>query len=148
MLIMKKKTILASAILLLGITWSITLHAQAENRTQYWVVRAYEARYENYQQVNGSAVVSNVVRTNCPRLVRMGARVGGTAVFNQFNEYYKAYYTRQRGYSHLSRSITFGPYNTWEEAERERRKLIANHNQRDRERPLLIDRFSYLCDGD
>ncbi len=144
-ILMKKTSILFAAILLVGISWSTSLPAQTGSKTQYWVVRAYEARIDNYQQVNGSAVISNVVTINCPRIDRMGPRVGGIAVFNQFNEYYKAYYARSSGYSHLSIHVSLGPYTTWEQAERERRKLVANHNQRDRERPLLIERFSYLC---
>lgn len=113
------------------------LHAQEKQETRYWVVVAYESRYENYQQINGSAVISNVVRTNCPE--------DGKGVSNQFNEYYQAYYARQRGFSSLSREVTFGPYKTWEEGERQHRKLLAQHN-RDRYGLLVIERFSYLCD--
>lgn len=133
---MKKSIFLYLLLFASSFLVSAKLSAQKQE-TQYWVVIAYESRYENYRQINGSAVISNVVRTSCPEY--------GKGVSNQLNEYYKAYYAHQRGFSGLSRAVTFGPYKTWEEGERQRRKLLIQHNQ-DRYGFLVIDRFSYLCD--
>lgn len=114
------------------------LHAKEKQETQYWVVVAYESRYENYRPILGSAVISNVVRTTC-----ISFRESGKGVTNQFEEYYTAYYAKQRGFSGLVRAIAFR-FDTWDEAERKRRQLIGDHNRNDN--PLIIDRFSYLCD--
>lgn len=114
------------------------LHAQEKQEISFWVVVAYESRYENYRQIPGSAVISNVVRTTC-----ISFRESGKGVTNQFEEFYKAYYARQRGFSGLVRATAFR-FDTRDEAERKRRQLIGDHNRNDN--PLIIDRFSYLCD--
>lgn len=120
--------------------WSIEAHAQRNaKKTEYWIVKGYESRYDANMRksVLGDAVYSNVFQTSC--------EPGGTGVTNQFFEYYNAYYAKRRGYTGLVRQIAFGPYDTWEEAEKQKRELLAKQSRSSYPNYLYIDRFSYLC---
>lgn len=136
---MKKSIVLFSLILLIGSVWCTDSFAQRDaKKTEYWVVKGYEARWDGGRQELGDAVISNILRTNC--------EPGDTGVTNQFNEYYRAYYAQGRGYSFLVRQIAFGPYRSWEEAEKQKRELLVSQSRSRYPNFLSIDRFSYLCD--
>ncbi len=120
----------------------LTTHtfAQESNETVYYFAVGWEHLPQNEKaKLNMQPVVSNVVRINCGDY-----SVPSTSVTNQLRDYYQAYHAKQRGFMNINRTIAWGPYPSWEEAENERRKKIADYN-RDWN-PLILQHFTYLCE--
>ncbi|MEO6684236.1 MAG: hypothetical protein ABIN48_15535, partial [Ginsengibacter sp.] len=86
--------------------------------TQSSTVYFYAVGWEYLPQteaakLNAQPVVSNVVRINCKGYIYNSS----LGVDNQLSDYYKAYHAKERGYLGLNRTIAFGPYDSWDEAE-------------------------------
>lgn len=107
----------------------------AQTSYEYYFPTAWE---HQYGKSGGQPVIGNVVKieSDCP-----GAKTG---IFNDFREYYIAYFSKNRGFNNLDRDIVWGPYETYEEASKERTKFIADKNYQ--WVPLLIFDFSTTCD--
>lgn len=85
-------------------------------------------------------MVSNIFSTRC----KEDWQPINTGITNELNDCYKAYYGKRRGFNGLNRAIAFGPYDSWDEAEKHRRKNIADYNQK--WNPLLLKDFTAGCD--
>ncbi|MGK6351514.1 hypothetical protein [Parapedobacter sp. DT-150] len=117
--------------------------AQEKSETVYFYAVGWEwLPQTEAAKLNTQPVVSNVVRINCNGYTSNSS----LGVDNQLVEYYEAYHAKQRGVRSLNRTIAFGPYDTWDEAEKARRKDIADYNQK--WRPLILQHFKYLCEED
>jgi hypothetical protein len=134
---MKPFKLLFAAFLLIQ---SFTAFSQ-ESKTVYF----YAVGWEQYPQteaakLNAQPVLSNVVSINCGGYIYNSA----LGVDNQLVDYYVAYYAKQRGFMALNRTTAFGPFDTWDAAENDRRKKIADYNYK--WKPLVLTHFRYLCD--
>ena len=136
--LIKKQLVLLITLLVVSI--SFNLFAQ-ENRTVYFYATGWEYLPQtDAAKYNSQPVVSNVVRINCKGYIYDSS----LGVSNQLDDHYSAYHAKQRGFMGLNRTIGWGPFDTWEEAEKDRRKKIADYNFENK--PLLLIDFRYLCD--
>ena len=134
---MKTMKLFLAAVLLL-VTSNIL--AQRTGETVYFYAIGWEYLPQTeHAKLNAQPVVSNVVRINCQGYISNSS----LGVDNQLVDFYKAYHAKQRGFMSLNRTVAMGPFTTWDEAENDRRKSIANYNNR--WNPLLLNYFKYLC---
>jgi len=133
-----KKLFIFTATLLL----SVAVFAQrGESKTKYFFAVGWEYLPMTDQSAsNIQPVVSNIFSTRC----KEDRQPYETGITNELNNFYKAYYSKRRGFNGLNRMIAFGPYDTWDEAEKQRRKSIGDYN-RDWD-PLLLRDFSVSCE--
>lgn len=131
---------LISAVLLL---LSSMVLAQAEkSKTKYFYAVGWEyLPTPNQSLTNLQPVVSNIVSIRCKEDYLPMEK----GITNELDAYYTAYYSKYRGFNGLNRKIAFGPYDTWDEAEKDRRKRIADYNQQ--WTPLLLKDFTFGCDS-
>lgn len=130
-------------ILTIALFFSATLFAQQKQRTKtkYFYVVGYEYLPAPSQTTkNSQPIISNVFSTRC----KEDYLPIKTGLENEFNDYYKAFLSKQRGFRGLNRMIAFGDFETYDEAEKERRKSIAFYN-RDRN-SILIKDFTAGCE--
>ncbi|MGV0927106.1 hypothetical protein ACTS9K_08055 [Empedobacter sp. ULE_I145] len=134
---MKKRFIFTVTFLL-----SVAVFAQkGETKTKYFYAVGWEYLPKADQSLsNRQPVVSNVFATRC----KEDYLPIDTGITNELNSFYSAYYGKRRGFHGLNRMIAFGPYDTWDEAEKHRRKSIADYNQN--WNPILLRDFSVSCD--
>lgn len=134
---MKKLFLLAVALLL-----SVFVFAQKSKiKAKYYYAVAWEyLPMPDQSETNIQPLVSNVFALRC----REDKQPNKTGITNELNDYYKAYLSKRRGFNGINRAIAFGPFDTWEEAEKQRRKSIVDYN-RDWE-PILLRDFSAACD--
>lgn len=134
---MKKLFILSATFLL-----SVAVFAQkGETKTNYFYAVGWEyLPMPNQSAANIQPVVSNIFSTRC----KEDHLPNNTGITNELNSFYSAYYGKRRGFNGLNRMIAFGPYDTWDEAEKHRRKSIADYNQN--WNPILLRDFSVSCD--
>lgn len=133
-----KKLFIFTATLLL----SVVVYAQkGESKTNYFYAVGWEyLPIPNQSLSNMQPVVSNIFYTRC----KEDYLPIDKGITNELNDFYSAYYGKRRGFNGLNRMIAFGPYDTWDEAEKDRRKRIADYN-RDWN-PLLLRDFTVSCD--
>lgn len=135
---MKKLLFIAVSVLI-----STTSFAQKSLKTKYFFIVGWE--YSPY--IAGSEttsisqpVVTNVFSTNCKKdYLPIKEDLG-----NQLYDYYAAFLSKGRGFRGVKSTIVFGEYDTYEEAEKDRRIKIADYNYR--WNPLLVKNFSASCD--
>ncbi|MEZ7509816.1 hypothetical protein QO190_12775 [Cloacibacterium sp. Arc13] len=122
------------ALLVLCFTAMAFNKVQAQTTYEYFVPVAWE---HQYGKSGGQPVVGNVVKieADCP--------AANTGVFNDFHEHYKAYYSKNRGFTGLNAHNVRGPYISYEEASKARTKIIADFNYK--WNPLIINDFSTSC---
>ncbi len=122
--------------------WSIATFSQkSEGKTKYFYAVGWEyLPLLNQSLVNKQPVVSNVFATYC----KEDDLSIDKGITNELDDYYTAYYGKHRGFSGLNLKISFGPYDSWNEAEKYRRKSIADYNLK--WNPLLLKDFSVSCD--
>ena len=136
---MKTRSLFLAAVLLLQ---TINIVAQRTNETVYFYAIGWEYLPQTeHAKLNAQPVVSNVVRINCHGYTSNSS----LGVDNQLVDFYKAYHAKQRGFMSLNRTVVMGPFTSWDEAENDRRKIIAEYNYR--WNPLLLQYFKYLCEG-
>lgn len=110
--------------------------AAAQEKTKYYVAIVWLYNDNDYQEER--PCVSNVVKLTC--------RYQNTdAVSNQFHDFFNAFVKNRRGYNISPGGITVFRYDTYDEAEKQRRKWIADYNNSDWD-TLLVHDFSVLCD--
>lgn len=131
------KLVLATFLLLQG----VAVFAQKKSETVYFYAVGWEYLPQTEAaKLNAQPVVSNVVRINCHGYTSSSS----LGVDNQLVEHYTAYHAKQRGFMSLNRTIAFGPYDTWNEAEKHRRANIAEYNLK--WDTLVLQYFRYLCE--
>ncbi|ERJ60663.1 hypothetical protein [Sphingobacterium paucimobilis] len=134
---MKKLFLFTIAFLL-----SITLFAQKSKiKTKYYYALGWEhLPMPEQSATNKQPLVSNIFGLRCEE----DRQPNKTGITNELNDYYRAYLSKSRRFNGLNRAIAFGPFDTWDEAEKHRRKSIADYNQN--WRPILLTDFSVGCD--
>lgn len=132
-----RKILVLAVILLFG----IAVNAQKSKiQTKYYYVVGWEYLPMPHQSAtNIQPVVSNILGLRCEE----DRQPNNTGITNDFNDYYIAYFSKIRGFNGLNRMIAFGPYDTWDEAERYRRKSIIDYNRN--WSPILLKDFSTGC---
>lgn len=132
-------------ILFIAVTVLISTAALAQNnyKTKHFFVYGWEytsAIPGNEPKAKAQPVVSNVFTTRCTK----DYLPNKTGLENEFSDYYAAYLSKSRGYSMLRPLYVHGYYDTYEKAEKERRKVIADLNYKSD--PILVKDFSASCD--
>ena len=124
------------------VLFSNAIFAQQNTKTKYFFVTGREYANPGFKKdlVKAQPVYSNIFSTRCKEDY-LPLSLG---LANEFSDYYAAYLAKSRGYDFLRQLYTFGPYETHEEAEKERRKQIAKDNNY--YEPILVKDFSGSCD--
>lgn len=130
-----KKTISKTAIVCAIILTALGSRSLTAQNYKYYVPTIWE---HQYNKAGGEPIITNVIKfdADCP-----GAT---TQIANDLNTFYMAYYSKSRGFSGTNRNIIYGPYDTYDAAEKERARIIADKNYN--WTPLLIKDFSTSCD--
>lgn len=127
----------------MALLFSAVLFSQQIQRpkAKYFYVVGFEYLPTPTQSAKNSLpIVSNVFSTRCKEEY-LPIKTG---IENEFNAYYRAYLGKQRGFGGVHRMIAFGDFETYNEAESERRKSIALYN-RDWD-PILVEDFTAGCE--
>ena len=135
---MKKLLFIAVSVLI-----STAAFAQNSAKTKYFFVYGWE--YKAYVAGNTPATkaqpaISNVFSTNCKdddKPMKIG-------IENEFSDHYAAYLSKNRGFDMLRPLYVYGDFESYEEAEKERRKVIADLNYKSD--PIFVKDFSVSCE--
>ncbi len=131
---MKSLTLGIAAFWALMLLSSFTAIRNIEEEPAYYISIAWEYDATGMTQ----PIISNVVYAACKYH-------SASMVSNQLNTFYNAYYRSSRHTSGINRIVSWR-YDTKDKAEKKRRELIAGYNNQNQE-PLLIYKFSVLCDN-
>ena len=124
------------------VLFSNATFAQQNTKTKYFFVKGWEYTTPGFKNnlPKAQPVYSNVFSTTC----KEDYQPIKTGIENEFSDYYAAYLSKSRGYDFLRPVYVFGPYETYEETEKERRKQIAKDNYT--HEPIIVKDFSVSCD--
>lgn len=127
------KTFCSIALLTILLTSFTSSHTSvSDDEPMYYVTVAWETT----AFVQGDPIITNVAYVNCKYH-------SNGKVANQLNTYYNAYYKNDRNTSGINRIVSWR-YDTADKAEKKRRELLESYRQK--WEPLLVEKFSVLCD--
>ena len=132
-----KKTIqfLAVSLAVLLCSFIAAKKTSTDDDPKYYVATGWEVPTSSANK--GQPVVSNVTYVNCkyhsPDKVKL-----------QLAEFYNAYYRKTRNALHLNPTVAWR-FDTRDKAEKKRRELIVDFQNNGGWEPLLVEKFTVLC---